>query len=302
MNHTFRKTGSLIAALCCCAALCIGCSGKTEPQDPTNKTVAGTEPEETGVEVYSPKVPKNKIDENAPGDNITGELEKVVNYNNKLTVKLDKVIELDYAKKDDRRILIAEMTITNNTQSPIDCSELTHFSLKVDGKEEISRVRDVKAAIDARKYYTRTNSTMESFNQEITGGETLSGYVYISAPVTWTEMELVYIPYKYYSNDTVTFKIDETVLTHYDENLDQKPGQPPSKQATTAASEKASGAETTETSAASAEQTTASGESSASADDTTTTAAETTAAAEETTTTAESTEAEAEPADDGDEE
>lgn len=219
MKFTFRKAACLLAALCCLSACWMtGCSD--EGSGTKNGTSQSNGAEDAGVDVYSPKVPANKIDEKIPGSDIAGELSKEVNYADKLTVKLDKVVELDAFKKADKRVLLAEMTITNNSGEAIDCSQLTHFSAKADGAENLNIVRDVSAAINGRKYYTHINSEMMSFNQKIEAGQSLSGYVYMGAPVSWKDLELVYIPYKYYSNDTVTFKITEEGITHYTEKLD----------------------------------------------------------------------------------
>lgn len=219
MKFTIRKSACLLAALCCLASCTVtGCS---DDQSSNNGSSAQTE--DPGVEVYAPKVPENKIDENVPGSQIAAEPAKDVNYEGekgKVSVKLEKVIELDAAKKEDKRVLLAEMTITNTGTEAIDCSELTHFTAKIDGTENLNTVRDVKAAIDARKYYTRINSELQSFNQQIAAGESVSGYVYMGLPATWKDLELIYIPYKYYSNDTISFKITEANITHYTETLD----------------------------------------------------------------------------------
>jgi len=282
MKFKFRKTACLLAALCCCTAFtATGCSGSE--QDPDNKTRAVTTAKEIpGVEVYAPEVPKDKIDENVPGKNLDAVLNTEAVYDNKISTKLTKVIELDFAKKDDRRVLIAEMSITNKSNESIDCSELTHFSAKVDGTEQIELVRDVKAAINARKYYSRTGGKLQPFNQKIAAGETVEGYVYMAAPGTWKDLELVYIPYKYFSNDTITFKIKDSDITHYDVNLDLNPQQPPSEQytGTTTAAASSAAADTTasaaaDTTASAAADTTAS----AATDTTASAAADTTASA-----------------------
>ena len=222
MNFTIRKSACLLAALCCLASCTVmGCSDDQSSKNGGN----AAETDAPGVEVYAPKVPEDKIDANVPGKDIAAEPAKEIVYEGdkgKVTVKLEKVIELDAAKKSDKRVLLAEMTITNNGTKEIDCSELTHFSAKIDGTENLNTVRDVKAAIDARKYYTRISSELQSFNQQIAAGESLNGYVYMGLPASWKDLELIYIPYKYYSNDTITFKIAEDSITHYTEELDAK--------------------------------------------------------------------------------
>lgn len=230
MRFKYRKTACLLAALCCCAAFAVtGCSDSEK--DPDNKTKAvTTEKEIPGIEVYAPEVPKDKIDESIPGKNLDAAMNAEALYDNKVSATLTKVVELDFAKKDDRRVLMAEMTIANKSDESIDCSELTHFSAKVDGTEDVAIVRDVKAAINARKYYTRVGEKLQPFNQKIAAGESVTGYVYMAAPGAWKDLELIYIPYKYFSNDTISFKIKDSDITHYDVNLDLDPKQPPSEQ------------------------------------------------------------------------
>ena len=75
-------------------------------------------------------------------------------------------------------------------------------------------MRDVQAAVSARKYYTSINSPLENFNQAIEGGQTLDGYVYIYAPTAWKEMQLVYTPYKYYNTDQIIFTLAEENFLH----------------------------------------------------------------------------------------
>lgn len=202
----------LAAALCCTAALSTGC-GEKIPSD-TDYSAA-----DNNVSVYSPEVPESRIDENVPGSSMNAGIGETVNYNDKISVTLDQVIEVDDVDKIQYRVLLAEMTITNNGTEKIDCSTITHFAMDIDGTESASPVRDVQASVAARKYYTAIGSTLEAFNQEIKPGESVAGYVSIYAPTSWSDMSLIYTPLKYYSNDRVIFSIDESKVTHYSEKL-----------------------------------------------------------------------------------
>lgn len=202
MNHRMIRRASallLAAALCCSAFSLTGCAGSSS--------------EETSI-AYAPKVPDSKVDASVPGDDLKSGIGETVSYQSKLTVTLDRVVELDSAATTENRMLCAELTVANNSGAAIDCSTLTHFTGRIDG-EDAPDIQNISAGIFARKYYTATQSTLQSFNQEIAAGATLQGYVYLYVPSAWKELELIYTPYKYYSNDTITFTIDESKLTHY---------------------------------------------------------------------------------------
>ena len=209
MNKQFRRLAAciLLTGLCCSAALCTGCGTKQS----SNGSV--------GQSVYIPEVPESIISEDEPGESFDTDLGTVLNFEDKLDIKLDQIIELDDIDKTQYRVIIAEMTITNKTTSKIDCSTLTHFSAIIDGTNKKESVYDVQAAVPARKYYTKINSPLQSFNQEIQPGETVQGYVELLAPPAWSELKLVYTPYKYYSNDSVEINLDESKFTHYTEKL-----------------------------------------------------------------------------------
>ena len=132
---------------------------------------------------------------------------------------LFRSVELDDAANTANRVLLAEMTIVNHTDKELDSSTLTHFVAYVDDEKAGGVVSDIRAGISARKYYTQTQSSLQSFNQAIQPGETLTGYVAMYLPTAWKSLTLCYIPYKYYSNDNLNFSIDETKLVHYTEAL-----------------------------------------------------------------------------------
>lgn len=194
------------AAICCSASVLTGCG--------STKSNMGEEP--IPGTVYSPTVPDNPVAEDAPGEEQTAAIGELVNFQDKLEITLDQVVEIDDVDKTQYRVLCAEFTIKNNSDAAVDCSTLTHFSSKIDGNESKAPVRDVQAAVAARKYYTTINNAdMQALNQPIAPGETAKGYVYVFAPTAWQEMQLIYIPYKYYSNDRILFNMDESKFNHY---------------------------------------------------------------------------------------
>ena len=204
MRNKLRSAALILlaAALCSASALFTGCGSNTVSTD------------DEGESVYMPEVPDSCVDENTPGEEYKAAIGETVNYNDKLDITLNDVIEIDNVNKLEYRVLLAEMTITNKTSEKIDCQTLTHFMTIIDGKEDAESVRDVQAAVSGRKYYAGINSTMQAFNQEIAGGATLTGYVYIYAPSAWSEMQLVYTPYKYYNTDRVIFDLKEEQFLH----------------------------------------------------------------------------------------
>lgn len=209
----FRKPAVMLLALTmtCSAAMLAGCANNT-----ASNGNADTAPRQT---IYSPKIPENRVDDSAPGTDITAALGEDVSYESKVDVKLDQVIEIDDVDKSKRRVLLAELTITNKSDAEIDCSTLSHFDLTIDGVTNAEPIRDVVAAIVARKYYTQIGSDLQNFNSPIKPGETLKGYVYIGAPTKWDSMQLTYIPYRYYNNDHIIFDIAESDLQHYTGDL-----------------------------------------------------------------------------------
>ena len=212
------KTFRQYAVLVCAAALaCSACAGLTGCA--SNNKSGGSSEEEFIDSVYTPEVPENPLPDSAPGEETAAAIGETVNFEDKLTVKLDQAIELDDVNKTSYRVLICEMTVTNNTDKKIDCQTLTHFKMRIDGEDSVNAVRDVSAAVLARKYYSKTGGDLLSFNQEIAPGETARGYVYVYAPTSWKTMQLVYTPYRYYSNDRILFDLPEENLTHYSEAL-----------------------------------------------------------------------------------
>jgi hypothetical protein len=208
----FRQYAALVlaAALTCAAGAGLtGCG--------TQSKVSSEE--EFIDSVYTPEVPENPVPDDVPGKDVEAKIGETLNFEDKLTVTLDQAIELDDVNKASYRVLVCEMTVVNNTDKKIDCQTLTHFKMLIDGEESYNAVRDVSAAVLARKYYSKIGSNLTSFNQEVAPGETIKGYVYVYAPTSWQEMKLVYTPYRYYSNDRILFDLPEESLTHYSEKL-----------------------------------------------------------------------------------
>ncbi len=205
MTKKLRSAAVLLlaAALCTSSMLCTGCGAKSKPDESSARIV------------YTPEVPESRVDEDAPGEEFNAGIGETVNYADKVDVTLNKVIELDDVNKMKYRVLLAEITINNKSDKKIDCSTLTHFYTVIDGEKSVEPVRDVQAAVAGRKYYTAIKSPLENFNQAIEAGTTLNGYVYIYAPTSWKEMQLVYTPYKYYNTDKVIFTLDETKCEHH---------------------------------------------------------------------------------------
>lgn len=214
MKQIRKITAFMLAAgLCCTALLCTAC-GESSGSSKENNGEANS-----GRSIYVPEVPETPVSEDAPGEDFSLAIGETLQYNDKLEITFDRAVELDDVNKMEYRVLLAEITITNKSDVKLDCSTLTHFYLIVDGEEDVEATRDAQASVAARKYYTKTGSSLLSFNQEIAAGESLSGYAYIYAPTAWEEMQLVYMPYRYYNNDRVLFNIDESKLTHYAESL-----------------------------------------------------------------------------------
>lgn len=208
---SFRQYAALIlaAAITCSAAFTLtGCGSRNHSSE-----------DEFIDSVYTPEVPENPVPDDVPGKEQRAAIGDDVLFDNKISAKLDRVIELDAVNKSSYRVLLCEMTITNNDSKKIDCQTLTHFRMNIDGEDAGNSVRDISAAVLARKYYSRTHSDLKSFNQAIEPGQTLQGYVYVYAPTSWDTMELVYVPKRYYTNDCIIYELDEDRFEHYAEDL-----------------------------------------------------------------------------------
>lgn len=214
MKHTFYRGAAAVlcaALLCGCAAVLSAC-GQNSSSGSRENSASDTD---ANYSVYSPVVPDSRVDESEPGEEQNAGIGDTVDYQGKLSVTLDKVVEVDDVDKSKRRELFAELTITNNSDTAVDCSTLTHFTNLSDGEPTEDYVRDLFAAVDARKYYSAIGSDLDSLNQAIEPGQTVKGYVYMGTPITWKTLSLVYTPYKYYSNDTIIFDFDESKIEHY---------------------------------------------------------------------------------------
>ena len=197
----------LLSAVLCGSALTLAGCGNRISHNPNTS------------EAYAPTVPDSKIDEDAPGTQYDASIGDTVDYDGKVTAKLERIVELDDASTTENRVLLAEMVITNKSDKAIDCSTLTHFAAYVDGEKKSGVVSGIQANIAARKYYTQIQSSLEAFNQAIEPNESVTGYVPMFMPTAWKSCELAYIPYKYYSNDNINFSIEETKFVHYTEEL-----------------------------------------------------------------------------------
>lgn len=205
MKYTFRKTAALFlcAAMLCAGASLSGCNDNNTPAESALETA------------YAPTVPENPIASDTPGESVSAKVGETVNYQDKISVTLNKVVELDHAATTIGRVFCAELTITNNSDSAIDCTTLTHFTCTRNGETDAGIVRNTSASVAARKYYTAIGSDLLNFNTPINPGETVEGYVYLRVASPFEDLTLTYIPYKYYSNDTVDFSITEDDLEHY---------------------------------------------------------------------------------------
>ncbi|MBQ8922276.1 MAG: DUF4352 domain-containing protein [Oscillospiraceae bacterium] len=218
--NVMRRTAVLLltAALFCSAGILTGCGDKSSKDDDV-KFVSENDPSDERS-VYIPEVPDSKIDESVPGKETSAGIGSTVDYEGKVTVTLNRVVEIDDVIKTEYRVLIAELTVENKSDKKLDCQTLTHFAASIDGQIDPEAVQDVRAAIAARKYCTKTNNGLKTLNQAIEPGEKLTGYVYLGMPTAWQSLQLVYTPYKYYSNDRIIFDIPESEEEHYDVPLD----------------------------------------------------------------------------------
>ncbi len=206
MQNQFRKlTAALLCGVMLCAATAMtGCNDNSS--NPTK------EPLETA---YSPTIPDSRVDPNEQGEITEAKVGETVNYQDKVSATVTKVVELDISANEKGRVLLAEMTITNNSNSTIDCTTLSHFDAFIGDQSRTDIVRELSASIFARRYYTTINSDLQSFNTPIAAGETVHGYVYMRVPTDFTDLKLSYIPYQYYSNDAIYFSITEEDLEHF---------------------------------------------------------------------------------------
>ncbi len=205
MHYHFRKLAAalLCGVMLCSAAAMTGCDG--------NRTPSGT----PGESVYSPTIPDSRVDPGEKGDILTAKVGEAVNYKDKVTATVTKVVELDNSASDKGRVLLAEMEIVNKGSDTLDCTVLSHFDAYIGEERETGIVNDLSASIFARRYYTTIGSDLQCFNTPIKPGETVQGYVYMRVPKDFDGLQLAYIPYQYYSNDAIRFTITEDDLGHF---------------------------------------------------------------------------------------
>lgn len=218
IKHLHRSAAFLLSAalLLTSTALC-GCNKNNGGSDSSSVSDSSAN---KGTPVYSPTIPDNPIDESIPGKDLAGTIGTAADYDGKVSVTLNNFTELDAKSGTGGRVFVAEMTVTNNSSEKIDCSTGTHFTTNIDGETSYLTVIDVSAAIYARQYYTTIGKdAFMNFNQAIEPGQTVEGYVALKAPATFKDLKLIYTPYKYYSNDTVTFSIAESDITHYKQSF-----------------------------------------------------------------------------------
>ncbi len=208
-QHSISALVLSAAVLLSAVSLC-GCGESGNAQNPD-------EPISTA---YAPSVPENPVADDAAGQVTSGKKGDTINYSDKVSVVINDIVELDTKSGTGGRILLAEMTITNTGTEKIDCSIGTHFGLVADGGEEsLADVIDVGAQIFARQYYTHISSTLQPFNQAIEPGQSVQGYISFKAPATFSELKLMYTPFKYYNNDKVEIVIAEGDIRHYVESF-----------------------------------------------------------------------------------
>ena len=204
----FRKGAAItIAALCMLSPLAAGCN---------NDSSSNALPETTE---YVVPVPEDRISESVKGEVVDAQVGKPAEYNNtekheKLQVEVEAVKALDkFTNKDEKKteILFVEMNLTNNSGKVLDLSYLTHFSTDVDG--EITDVgHSALANSQATKYYANTGRKL--VHQQVAAGEKVSFVVALEVPSERKELKLIYMPYKYYSNDTIDFLIKPEDIQH----------------------------------------------------------------------------------------
>ncbi|MGN0590265.1 DUF4352 domain-containing protein [Ruminococcus sp.] len=204
----FRKGAAItIAALCMLSPLAAGCN---------NDSSSNALPETTE---YVVPVPEDRISESVKGEVVDAQVGKPAEYNNtekqeKLQVEVEAVKALDkFTNKDEKKteILFVEMNLTNNSGKVLDLSYLTHFSTDVDG--EVTDVgHSALANSQATKYYANTGRKL--VHQQVAAGEKVSFVVALEVPSARKELKLIYMPYKYYSNDTIDFLIKPEDIQH----------------------------------------------------------------------------------------
>ena len=204
----FRKGAAItIAALCMLSPLAAGCN---------NDSSSNALPETTE---YVVPVPEDRISESVKGEVVDAQVGKPAEYNNtekqeKLQVEVEAVKALDkFTNKDEKKteILFVEMNLTNNSGKVLDLSYLTHFSTDVDG--EVTDVGHSSLAnSQATKYYANTGRKL--VHQQVAAGEKVSFVVALEVPSERKELKLIYMPYKYYSNDTIDFLIKPEDIQH----------------------------------------------------------------------------------------
>ena len=204
----FRKGAAItIAALCMLSPLAAGCN---------NDSSSNALPETTE---YVVPVPEDRISESVKGEVVDAQVGKPAEYNNtekqeKLQVEVEAVKVLDkFTNKDEKKteILFVEMNLTNNSGKVLDLSYLTHFSTDVDG--EVTDVgHSALANSQATKYYANTGRKL--VHQQVAAGEKVSFVVALEVPSERKELKLIYMPYKYYSNDTIDFLIKPEDIQH----------------------------------------------------------------------------------------
>ena len=204
----FRKGATItIAALCMLSPLAAGCN---------NDSSSNALPETTE---YVVPVPEDRISESVKGEVVDAQVGKPAEYNNtekqeKLQVEVEAVKALDkFTNKDEKKteILFVEMNLTNNSGKVLDLSYLTHISTDVDG--EVTDVgHSALANSQATKYYANTGRKL--VHQQVAAGEKVSFVVALEVPSERKELKLIYMPYKYYSNDTIDFLIKPEDIQH----------------------------------------------------------------------------------------
>ncbi len=207
MKQWNRGAVLALALLLAASPLATGCQDKPDKQGSTDSIEYA----------YSPEVPSETINPNEPGEALDAVLGEAVQYvssstHNNVTVTLNKVIELDDKKTATGRVLLCELTIENHSETKIDASSLTHFTVLHNGEEKLDCTRSTYANVMANQFYGA--SGLSVLNQAIEPNQSVTGRVALQVPLSWDSLKLVYIPLKYYTTDTIQFDLKESEITH----------------------------------------------------------------------------------------
>lgn len=211
MYHTFRKAGAAVLAVLCAASLfaMTGCDDETTSLQPVESE-------------YVVPVPDEKVDETAKGAELSGKVGEEIVYQENIIFKVDAVRELDKMRSASTRILFFEVSVTNNSDKELDLSFLTHFSAEVGDKTYEAGHSAVANQQATRYYYEKGLSLLHApvpakADATDANPNTVKGIVPVMVSADWKEVNLVYMPQKYTTNDRVVVTADEASIQHITE-------------------------------------------------------------------------------------